>query len=74
MAAMVDPRSTSAESEYYFRRRLTLRELLPAIGIGIGAGLAAFYVARVLAQRTPLRPERRPKSVRPKGVGSRARG
>ena len=74
MVAMDDPRSTSAESEYYYRRALTVRELLPAIGIGIGAGFAAFYVARVLMQRTPLRPDRRPKSARPKGVVPRARG
>lgn len=74
MVAMVDPRSTGAESEYYYRRSLRLRELLPAIGIGIGAGLAAFYVASVLLQRTPLRLDRRPKSARPKGVVPRARG
>jgi len=74
MSAMVDPRSTGSESEYYYRRKLTIRELLPAIGIGVGAGLAAFYVASVLFQRTPLRPDRRPKSARPKGVVTRARG
>jgi hypothetical protein len=39
---------------YYYRRRLEVRELLPAIAVGVGAGLAAFYVARLLAQRTPL--------------------
>jgi hypothetical protein len=39
---------------YYYRRRLGVRELLPAIAVGVGAGLAAFYLARLLAQRTPL--------------------
>ena len=30
------------------------RELLPALGIAVGAGLFAFYVARILLERTPL--------------------
>jgi len=82
MSATVDPRSRNAESEYYYRRKLSVRELLPAIGIGVAAGLAAFYVASVMFQRTPLRLERRPSSARPNGIGgvggvgvvSRARG
>lgn len=41
-------------TEYVYRRSLAARELLPAIGVGVGVGLAAFYVARVLLQRTPL--------------------
>ena len=44
----------SAATDYYYRRRLTLRELLPAVGVAVGAGVAAFYVARILVQRTPL--------------------
>jgi len=40
--------------DYYYRRRLAGRDLLPAIGAAVGAGLAAFYVVRVLTQRTPL--------------------
>jgi hypothetical protein len=68
MSAMREPRSSSAGSEYYYRRALSVRELLPAIGIGIGAGIAAFYVARVLFERTPLRPERRPAVTRPKAT------
>jgi hypothetical protein len=40
---------------YYYRRRLTLTEHLPAIGAGLAAGAAGFYVARLLLQRTPLR-------------------
>lgn len=41
-------------TDYYYRRKLSLREQLPAIGVAVGAGLAAFYVARLLVQRTPL--------------------
>lgn len=44
---------------YYFRRRLTLTEHLPAIGAGLAAGAAAFYIARLLLQRTPLRADDR---------------
>ena len=73
MSAMREPRSSSAGSEYYYRRRLTAREMLPAIGIGLGAGLAAFYVAMLVAQRTPLRLERRPRSERPESVVPRSR-
>ena len=46
-------------SEYYYRRSLEARDLLPAIGVGLGVGLVAFYVARVLMQRTPLMVPRR---------------
>jgi hypothetical protein len=46
-------------SEYYYRRSLEARDLLPAIGVGLGVGLVAFYVARVLLQRTPLMVPRR---------------
>jgi hypothetical protein len=41
-------------SEYYYRRELSLRELLPAVGVGVAAGVVGFYVARLLLQRTPL--------------------
>lgn len=43
-------------AEYYYRRPLALDELLPAIGAGVAVGLAGFYVARLLLQRTPLAP------------------
>jgi hypothetical protein len=43
---------------YVYRRELELAEMLPAIGAGIVTGLAAFYVARLLLQRTPLALER----------------
>lgn len=62
MAVTRDPRSRSTGSEYSYRRDLSLRELLPAVGVGVGvavgAGLVAFYVARLLLQRTPLRVDR----------------
>ncbi len=45
-------------TDYIYRRQLTLGEQLPAIGVAIGAGIAAFYVARLLIQRTPLVPAR----------------
>ena len=51
MPANTDPRE--AES-YYYRRPVTGRELLPAVVIGIGAGLLAFYVVRIFAQRRRL--------------------
>jgi hypothetical protein len=41
-------------TDYYYRRELTLPELVPAIGVAVGAGLVAFYVARLFVQRTPL--------------------
>ena len=41
---------------YHYRRRLTARELLPAIGVGLGVGLVAMYIARIFLQRTPLSP------------------
>lgn len=41
--------------EYVYRRPLRLREIVPAVGVGIGAGLVAFYVAKLLFERTPLR-------------------
>lgn len=64
MPAPRAPRRDPAAQEYYYRRSLGMRELLPAIGIAVGAGVAAFYVARILLQRTPLSPELRPRSER----------
>jgi len=51
-------RRRNAYAEYYYRRPLGLRELLPAVGIAIGAGLFAFYITRLMLQRTPLKVER----------------
>ena len=73
MSAKSDPRRSPPSdvgSEYYYRRRLTTIELVRAAGVGIGAGLLAFYVSKVLFERTPLRPERRPRSTRPRPVAS----
>jgi H+/Cl- antiporter ClcA len=53
------PRPTARLEGYVFRRSLEPRELLPAIGVGVVAGLAAFYVARLFLERTPLLPEER---------------
>ncbi|HET6763117.1 MAG TPA: hypothetical protein VFH27_05575 [Longimicrobiaceae bacterium] len=41
-----------------YRRRLTLKEQLPAAGAAVGAAVGVFYLARLLMQRTPLRPSR----------------
>lgn len=41
---------------YYYRRQLGATDLLPAIGVGIAAGLAGFYLVQLLIQRTPLVP------------------
>ena len=54
---------------YYYRRSLTVRDFIMAAGVGIGVGVAAFYVATRLAQRTPLMPDEagRPPRRRLKG-------
>lgn len=49
------PRLHDAEAEYSYRRPLPWREMLPAIGVGIGVGAFAYYVTRLLLERTPLR-------------------
>jgi hypothetical protein len=61
-------RSPHFADEYYYRRSLTPREALPAVGVGIGVGLIAFYLAKILLERTPLRPERRPPTQRPSPI------
>jgi len=48
------------KSEYVFRRRLDPKELMPAIGVGVGVGLVAFYVSYLFLQRTPLEPRELP--------------
>lgn len=47
-------RRSDARAEYSYRRELSVRELLPAFGIAVAAGLFAFYVTRLMLQRTPL--------------------
>jgi|GEM_PF-1636886 hypothetical protein len=55
MAAPQPKRDRSASS-YYYRRDLSARELLVPALIGAGIGMAAFYLARIVEQRTPLVP------------------
>jgi hypothetical protein len=49
--------ASNMSADYTYRRKLKSTELLPAIGAGIAAGLAGFYVVQLLIQRTPLVPE-----------------
>ena len=51
-------RGAAKASDYHYRRALTLPELVPAFGVALGVGAAAFYVARLFLQRTPLVPVR----------------
>jgi hypothetical protein len=44
-------------AEYYYRRKLAAKDLLPAIGVGVATGLAGFYLVQLLIQRTPLVPQ-----------------
>jgi hypothetical protein len=56
-------------AEYYYRRQLGAKDLLPAIGVGVAAGLAGFYIVQLLIQRTPLVPQgelSRAQTTRPK--------
>lgn len=55
----IAPRYTTRLDGYVYRRGLDARELIPAIGAGIVTGLAAFYVAKLFLERTPLLPEER---------------
>jgi hypothetical protein len=47
-------------TEYVYRRTLHARELLPAFGVGLGVGAAAFYITYLFLQRTPLDTTRLP--------------
>ena len=47
----------TVSAEYYYRRQLGAKDLLPAVGVGAAAGLAVFYVVQLLIQRTPLVPQ-----------------
>ena len=53
---------------YYYRRELDAREALTAAGIALGAGLAVFYLARVMLQRTPIAREREIPQLDDRGV------
>lgn len=52
-------RLTTRLDGYVFRRPLRPAELLPALGAGIAAGVATFYVVKLFLERTPLLPEER---------------
>jgi hypothetical protein len=53
MTAKSDPRVVAVDN-YYYRRSLSARELLPALGVGVAAGAVAFYLARIMMQRAPV--------------------
>ena len=55
---------------YYYRRSLTPEDFLMAAGVGIGAGVLAFYLATRFAQRTPLLPEETGKPLKRRQKGS----
>jgi len=59
-------------TEYVYRRTLDARELLPALGVGVGVGAIAFYVTYLLLQRTPLDPGQLPAAAPAKRVTSEA--
>jgi hypothetical protein len=44
----------SPPGRYYYRRKLGRAELLRPVAVGAVVGLAVFYLARLVAQRTPL--------------------
>jgi hypothetical protein len=53
MPAKSDPRDVAVDA-YYYRRSLSARDLVPAIGAGVAAGALGFYLARILLQRAPV--------------------
>lgn len=71
MSERIDEQEPEAQDyaarAYYYRRPLTARGSLPAIAAGLGVGLAAFYVVRLLLQRTPLERPRGVPVVGPRG-------
>jgi hypothetical protein len=76
MPAKTDPHEEPAGSKYFYRRSLSAGALLPAVGAGVVVGFAAFYVARLFLQRTPLvsdpapaRPVARTRSTPPRARG-----
>jgi hypothetical protein len=76
MPAKTDPREGAMDT-YSYRRSLSARELLPAVGVGVAAGMLAFYVTRILGQRAPVTAEglslpRRRKALPRSASGSRA--
>jgi len=69
MVAKSAPRIEPKGSKYHYRRsRLSGGQMLRALGIGLAAGATAFYLARIVLQRTPLIPSddapRKPRRLR----------
>ena len=58
MPRLTGPITTNEEmsAEYTYRRKLRATDLMPALAVGVSLGIAGFYVARVLLQRTPVFP------------------
>ena len=79
MLAKSEPRAereragSGSGSQFYYRRTLSGRDLLPAIGVGIAAGILAFYVAQIYLQQTPLVPAGKRGGAEAGGAGRRAR-
>ena len=44
------------ERGYTYRRELSGKDMIPAIGAGVAVGAVAFYLATLFLQRTPLVP------------------
>jgi hypothetical protein len=57
---MLKREAPRTKSQYVFRRKLQAQDLLPAVGVGLGVGAFAFYVAYLFLQRTPLDPQLSP--------------
>ena len=53
------------EPAYVTRKRLTPRELIAAAGVGLGLGLACFYVAKVWIERSDVLPPAPPPPADP---------
>jgi hypothetical protein len=67
---------TRDESVVRYDDRLPLRgrALLPAIAMGVGAGLVVFYLARLMGERTPIVLEPREKAPNRDVAPARTRG
>ena len=63
MSGHTDPRradQVNVDSKYYYRRSLSFRELVPAIGAAAGAAAVTFYLVKLVLERTPLEGAPRP--------------
>jgi hypothetical protein len=67
---------TRDESVVRYDDRLPLRgrALLPAIAMGVGAGLVVFYLARLMGERTPIELEPREQAPNRDVAPTRTRG